>query len=258
MNPTITAAGLLVGLLYGLFGVGSAFATPLLAVLGVSGLAAVATPLPGLLPGSATGAWSHRRHGHVDWVVARRTMVGAVPAAVVGSLTARWVGGPLLLVLSGAVLLLVGLRVVWPARRGDDASAPASAERAAARRSSRRFVIGVAAGVGFAAGLLANGGGFLLVPFFLLILGLDMREAAGTSLTVAFVLTMPMLVTHAVIGDVDWRLAVLFAAGLVPGVWLGSRLSRRVPTERLQLGFGLVMMVFAAWFLTRQIGALVA
>jgi len=225
-------------------------------VLGVSGLAAVATPLPGLLPGSATGAWSHRRHGHVDWVVARRTMIGAVPAAVLGSLTARWVGGPVLLVLSGAVLLLVGLRIVLPSRRRD--GAVDAAERAAARRASRGFVIAVAALVGFSAGLLANGGGFLLVPFFLLILGLDMREAAGTSLTVAFVLTMPTLVTHTILGDVDWVLAAIFAAGLVPGVWLGTRLSRRMPTERLRLGFGIVMMAFAAWFLTRQLGALVA
>src|SRR5689334_989110 len=114
MNPAITAAGLLVGLLYGMFGVGSAFATPLLAIMGVSGLAAVATPLPGLLPGSATGAWSHRRHGHVDWVVARRTMLGAVPAAILGSLAAKFVGGPALLLLSGTVLLAVGVRVVLP------------------------------------------------------------------------------------------------------------------------------------------------
>jgi uncharacterized membrane protein YfcA len=250
MNPAITAAGLLVGLLYGMFGVGSAFATPLLAVLGVSGLAAVATPLPGLLPGSATGAWSHRRHGQVDWVLARRVIVGAVPAAVVGSLAARAVGGPALLVVSGAVLLLVGLRVVWPASTRPDP------ERAAARRASRWFVIGVAAGVGFAAGLLANGGGFLLVPFFLLILGLDMRQAAGTSLTVAFVLTMPTLITHAAVGDVDWRLAIAFGVGLIPGVWIGSRLSRRVPTERLQLAFGVVMVGFAVWFLARQVGVL--
>jgi uncharacterized membrane protein YfcA len=118
-------------------------------------------------------------------------------------------------------------------------------------------VIGVAAGVGFAAGLLANGGGFLLVPFFLLILGLDMREAAGTSLTVAFVLTMPTLVTHAALGDVDWRLAIAFAVGIIPGVWLGSRLSHRVPTERLRFAFGVVMVGFAIWFLARQVGALV-
>jgi uncharacterized membrane protein YfcA len=251
MNPTIVAAGLLVGLLYGLFGVGSAFATPLLAVLGVSGLAAVAAPLPGLLPGSATGAWSHRRHGHVDWIVARRAMIGATPAAIVGSVAAHWIGGPALLLVSGAVLLGVGVRVVWPT-----SSTAANIERAAARRASRRFVIGVAAAVGFASGLLANGGGFLLVPFFLLILGLDMREAAGTSLTVAFVATMPTLVTHAALGDIDWRLAAVFALGLVPGVLAGSQLSRRLPTERLTFGFGIVMVGFAGWFLAHQVGVM--
>ena len=55
-SPTITAVGVAIGVLYGLFGVGSAFATPVLAAIGVPGLAAVVCPLPALLPSSAAGA----------------------------------------------------------------------------------------------------------------------------------------------------------------------------------------------------------
>ena len=111
----ILVAGGGVGVLYGLFGVGSAFATPVLALLGVQGLAAVVAPLPGLLPGSAAGAWSYSRRGKVDWSVARRTIVGGVPASIVGALTSRWIGGTVLLALSGIVLLAVGVRVLRPA-----------------------------------------------------------------------------------------------------------------------------------------------
>jgi len=250
MNPTITAAGLLVGLLYGLFGVGSAFATPLLAVLGVSGLAAVASPLPGLLPGSATGAWSHRRHGQVDWVVARRTIIGAVPAAVIGSLAARVVGGPALLVVSGTVLLLVGLRVVWPA------SSRLDPERAAARRHHRWFVIGVAAGVGFASGLLANGGGFLLVPTFLLGLGLTLPEATATSLVVVAALSVPAVLTHALLGDIDWAVALPFAAGLVPATALAAALASRLDVGHLRNAFGVLLVAVGGWFLYHQLHTL--
>src|SRR6476659_4839944 len=86
----------------------------MLALLGVPGMAAVVGPLPALLPGSAAGAWSHSRQGNIDWVVARRALAGALPAAIVGALASSRVGGPVLLVLSGLVLLVVGLRVLRP------------------------------------------------------------------------------------------------------------------------------------------------
>jgi uncharacterized membrane protein YfcA len=244
-NPWIVGGGLVVGFLYGLFGVGSAFATPILSLLGVPGMAAVVGPLPALLPGSAAGAWSYSRRGEVDWAVARAALAGAAPAAVIGAIASRHVGGPVLLGLSGVVLLFVGLRIVRPGHA-------VAADAAARRRGSTAFVTLAAAGVGFAAGLLANGGGFLLVPLFLLALGLDMHEAAGTSLVVAFALTVPTLITHTLIGDIDWAIAGMFALGLVPGVLLGGRIAHLIPTARLRYAFGVVLIAFAVWFLARQ------
>jgi uncharacterized membrane protein YfcA len=242
----ITAAGLVVGLLYGLFGVGSAFATPVLALLGVPGVIAVAAPLPGLLPGSAAGAWSYSRGGKVDWQLARRVLLGGAPAAVLGAVASRWIGGPALLVISGVVLLVVGLRVLRPGNAVDPV-------RAADRRTDRVFVIGSAILIGFVSGLLANGGGFLLVPLFLLVLGLDMHEAAGTSMVVAAVLTVPTLLTHVALGNVDWLIAGLFATGLVPGALIGGRVAQRLPMARLRSAFGVLLVGFATWFLLRQV-----
>jgi uncharacterized membrane protein YfcA len=249
----ILIGGSVIGLLYGLFGVGSAFATPMLALLGVPGMAAVVGPLPALLPGSAAGAWSYSRQGKVDWVVARRAMAGGLPAAILGALASSRVGGPALLVLSGMVLLVVGLRVLRPL-----ASSPGSIERAERRRSSATFVVVTAALVGFASGLLANGGGFLLVPMFLLLLGLDMNEASGTSLVVASALTVPTLAIHMGLGDIDYAVALAFAIGLVPGALVGARLAVRLPTERLQRAFGLLLVGVALWFLVRQMGPVVS
>src|SRR5205823_578108 len=162
LSMWILVAGGGVGVLYGLFGVGSAFATPVLALLGVQGLAAVVAPLPGLLPGSAAGAWSYSRRGKVDWSVARRTIVGGVPASIVGALTSRWIGGTVLLALSGIVLLAVGVRVL-------------------------RLVAGV------------------------------------------------------------------FGAGLVPGALLGGALAQRLPVHGLRKSFGTLLVVFAFWFVARQL-----
>ncbi len=72
-------------------------------------------------------------------------------------------------------------------------------------------MVTVAALVGFASGLLANGGGFLLVPMFLLLLGLEMNRASGTSLVVASALTLPTLVVHVGLGDIDYTVAAAFA-----------------------------------------------
>lgn len=242
----LVLAGLAVGSLYGLFGVGSAFATPVLSVLGFPGMVAVVGPLPGLLPGSAAGAWSYSRGGKVDWAVARRTLAGAFPAAVLGAAASHQVGGAVLLTLSGVVLLIVGVRVLRP-------SSPVPSPRAVARRDSVVFLVSSAVLIGFSSGLLANGGGFLLVPLFLLALGLDMNEAAGTSMVVAAALTVPTLATHMVLGDIDWVVATAFGAGLVPGSAIGGRVAQLLPTERLRRAFGLLLVGFAVWFLARQV-----
>jgi len=246
-NTSIAAAGLVVGTLYGLFGVGSAFATPMLSVLGVPGMAAVVGPLPALLPGSMAGAWSYSRTDKVDWSVARSTLVGAVPATILGSALGHHIGGTLLLIVSGIVLGAIGIRVLRPVSSDPDRHA-----LTATRRANVALLVGSAAAVGFLAGLLANGGGFLLVPMFLLAFGLDMNEATGTSLVVATGLAVPTLITHAVVGDVDWMVSVSFAVGLIPGVVVASRVAPRLPTDRLRSAFGVLLVGFSVWFLGRM------
>lgn len=247
--PLICTAGLAVGVLYGLFGVGSAFATPILAVIGVPGMAAVAGPLPALLPGSMTGAWSYSREGKVDWWVAKRTIAGAFPAAIVGAISSQWVSGPLLVAISGGVLLLIGLRVLRPV--------DTDAERTPWARTHPILLVAAAIVVGFSSGLLANGGGFLLVPLFLLAVGLDMNQATGTSLVVASLLTIPTLVAHAFIGDIDWAVSLIFAIGLIPGARVGALAAGRLATDKLRSAFGVLLVGFAIWFLVREVPQLI-
>lgn len=239
----LIVSGVGVGLVFGLFGAGgSAFATPVLSLLGVPGVLAVASPLPAMIPASVAGARRHLRAGNLDRSTAAWSVAGGLPGVMVGSLLSSVVSGFGLLVASGIVLLLVGLRIVLPDPAG-------SSERAALRRQRAELVAGAAFVVGVLTGVLANGGGFLLVPLFVVVFGLSAGEAAGTSMVAVGVLTVPTLVAHMALGHVDWPVAAAFAAGLVPGSLAGSSLAARLPAALARQAFGWLLVVFSAWFL---------
>ncbi len=248
--PVFVAAGAAIGLLVGLFGVGgSSVATPLLSVLGVPGLLAVASPLPATIPAALAAMIPYLRNGDTRPRAAVWTLLGSVPAAIAGAFLSEEVGGPVLLVVSGIVLTIVGIRVLRPideTRRGVGT----------VRRKNRLLLVAASAGVGLLSGLLANGGGFLLVPMYLLIFGLDMRKAAGTSLLVISVLTVPILAAHAALGHIDWTVAGAFALGAVPASLLSSQLAQRVTSGRLQKAFVWFLIASGiAFVLYRLVGA---
>ncbi|MEZ5320767.1 MAG: sulfite exporter TauE/SafE family protein [Microthrixaceae bacterium] len=240
-------AGIGVGVVFGLFGAGgSAFATPVLAVLGVPGLLAVASPLPAMVPAAFAGARRYLSSGNLNRRVARLAVGGGVVGTLIGAPVSQFVGGDALLILSGLLLGGIGVRMLLPDR-------PGSADRCASRRESAPLVVALSLGVGFLTGLLANGGGFLFVPLFVLVLGLTTTEAAGTSMVVVGVLTIPTLAGHWMLGHIDWGVAAGFAIGLIPASQLGARLAQKVPTARARLAFGVMLIVFSVWFLFRQL-----
>ena len=101
-------------------------------------------------------------------------------------------------------------------------------------------------------GLLANGGGFLLVPLYVVVLGLTMPESAGTSLVVIAVLAVPTLVTHWRLGHIDWSVAGAFALGAVPRALAGTAVTPHVRSEGLRRAFGVLLIAFAVYFVTHQ------
>ena len=240
-------AGLGVGVVFGMFGAGgSAFATPVLALFGVPPLMAVASPLPAMLPAAFTGARRYLRAGNLDRRVAKLAITGGVPGALIGALASALVGGNRLLMLSGLMLLVIGIRLLMRDSSG-------AAARGSARRNNTSLVIGSSFGVGLLTGLLANGGGFLLVPLFVLFLGLTAVEAAGTSMVVVGILTIPTLITHWALGHVDWIVAAGFAAGLIPAAAIGSRMAQHIPPARSRIAFATMLVAFATWFLVHQL-----
>src|SRR5262245_3806669 len=215
----VALAGVGVGVTFGVFGAGgSAFATPVLALIGLPAPIAVASPLPAMLPACVAGAREYVRVGLLDRRIARLAVLAGLPAVIVGAAVSHFVGGRALLVLSGLMLLAVGVRMAWPARASVLASGGVPNRCAHNAKTDRDWLLVVllVAGAGFLTGLLANGGGFLLVPIFVLVLGLTAAQAAGTSLVAVTALIIPTLVAHWMLGNIDWTVSGVFASGVVP------------------------------------------
>jgi uncharacterized membrane protein YfcA len=240
--PAITLAGGVVGGLMGVFGVGgSSVATPILSLLGVPPLMAVASPLPATIPAAVLGSVPYVRSGDARPKAAAWSLLGAIPATIAGALLSHFVGGAALLVASGVVLFVVGVRVLLPIE-------DAAREIGTRRRQNRSLLVAAAAGLGLFTGLLANGGGFLLMPLYLLVFGLRMRQAVGTSLLVIAVLSVPTLATHWALGHVEWAVSAEFAAGLLPGSFAGAHLSARLAGGSQRRAFGYFLIGFGSLF----------
>ena len=124
----IAAAGVGIGFAFGLFGAGgSAFGTPILALLGVPAPIAIASPLPAMLPAALMGAREYFRAGVLDRRIAVLAVAAGVPMALLGAMASRVVSGQWLLIASGLLLLGVGIRMVVPAGATATSVAPPGA-----------------------------------------------------------------------------------------------------------------------------------
>ena len=209
----IALIGAAVGFLGGLFGKGgAAVATPLLAAVGVPAIVAVASPLPATVPSTFVAYRQYRRLDLADPETIRWSIAVGVPATVVGALATRWIDGAVLVVVTEVVVALLGARILLRPHADE-------VVRDVARRRLR--LVAVAVTVGLLGGLLANAGGFLLVPLYLGVLRMPIKPALAASLAVASVLAIPGTLVHAALGHIDWTVTAVFAAASIPLSRLG-------------------------------------
>jgi uncharacterized protein len=228
------------GVLSGLFGVGGGIAmTPgLTALAGVAPIVAVATPLPVILPTAAVGAFTYRRAGQVDLRAAAWISLTGAAASAVGALLTEVVDARLLLLLTAALLAWQSVQILRGRSRP-----PAIEERPIP--AWRLALLGVSAGV--LSGLLGIGGGLVIVPALAGMLGVALKRALGTSLVAVVVLVIPGTIVHAVLGNIDWAVALFLVIGSLPGARLGATvaLGTRERTLRLMVGSFLALVAVA-------------
>jgi uncharacterized membrane protein YfcA len=234
--------GVGVGFLSGAFGKGgSAIATPLLHLLGIPAIVAIASPLPATIPSTWLASRVYARTGDVDRRVVRVGLPIGVPATVAGALLTRWIPGGPLVTVTDVVILAFGLRILL-ARHNSSKGEPV--ERTTVRRVL--VVVGV---VGLVSGLLGNSGGFLLAPLFMSALGMPVHRALGTSLVLATCLAIPGTIVHAWLGHIDWSLTLAFGVACAPAAALGAQLALRTKARSLTLAYGVGLASLAGGLL---------
>lgn len=111
-------------------------------------------------------------------------------------------------------------------------------------------IIGIVAG--FMSGYVGVGGGFIMVPLFVSMLGIPMRLASGTSLTAVCILAIPGVIEQAVLGNIDYMVGVAMMVGSIPGAIVGANLVKRVPERALRFTFALFLLLMAVLLVVNE------
>lgn len=248
MTPLLVIlAGVLIGLSLGTLGAGGAILTvPVLVYLAGQGaheattgslVIVGATCLIALIP--------HARRGGVRVRPALTFAALGTVGSVIGSRGNAHI--PPALLLSGFALLLLGVGILMlrTSLAGPAPAEPESTDRVPpiARSGLLRLVL-VAAAVGLLTGFFGVGGGFALVPALVLLVGLPMPHAIGTSLLIITLNSATALVARADrLADLDWGLiGALLAVTAVASI-LGTRLSSRLSATTLTRTFAMLLLV---------------
>ncbi len=238
---------LVIGVTLGLLGGGgSILAVPVLVyVAGQDAKAAIAMSLLVVGVTSAAGAVSHARAGRVQWRTAAIFGTAGMAGAYGGGRLAQFIPGTWLLVAFALMMAATAFAMLRgkdpPTPRGDDGRLPVV----------RIVVDGLIVGV--VTGLVGAGGGFLIVPALVLLSGLPMATAVGTSLVIIALKSGAGLLGHLASTPIDWMLALAVTAVAVIGSVVAGRFAGRVPEERLRRVFGWFVAVMSVFVLVQEL-----
>ena len=231
------AAGIALG---AVGGGGSVLLIPLLVLgFGLDAHAATGTALAVVLTTALLGAVIHTRNGRVRYREAALFSVPGIAASALLSPLNSHLPEALILGVVAALMLIVALRMWRPIK-------PHQARRPAL------VVIVAGAAVGALTGLFGVGGGFVVVPALVLVLGFPMHAAVGTSLVVIAANASAALGGYWLRGDIDLGLALVLAVGAALGVTSGATLARLAGEQRLQQSFALLLVVMAIYLSVRE------
>lgn len=246
MFVLVLALSLLIGVALGLLGGGGSILTvPILVyVAGMGPKEAIAASLFVVGVTSAVAAVSHARAGRVHWRTGLIFAAAGMAGAYAGGRLAEFISGTVLLVAFGLMMLATAVAMI----RGRKKSAPPEGHRLSVPKILLEGFV-----VGLVTGLVGAGGGFLIVPALVLLGGLPMGAAVGTSLVVISLKSFAGLAGYMSSVQVDWGLAGAVTAAAVVGSLLGGRLTDRIHPETLRKGFGWFVVVMAVFVLTQQL-----
>src|SRR3954453_6653493 len=250
MDPLIIIFGFGVGLLVGTTGIGGgSLMTPILIlVFGFKPTTAIGTDLAYGAVTKTVGGWPPWRQQTVDFGLSTWMAFGSVPAAIGGVAVLKVLedhfgkdsfDNTLLIAVAGA-LLLTGTVILAPlllpmGGKGERHTTPLE------RRHKIAAVV-LCASVGFVLGVTSAGSGSLIAVGLIMLFRLTPQRVVGTDVFHAAILLWAAAIAHVVAGNVDFALAGTILIGSVPGVWVGSGLTMRLPVGVMRATLAVVLI----------------
>lgn len=239
--PLSLALGFGIGVSLGLLGGGGSILTvpALVYIIGQTPQAAVPTSLAIVGANSALGAYFHNNQGSLNWKVALVFGgAGMGTAYLAAGLSGLFTPAALLVLF--AVLMIVISAVMLLRLKGVEQND---------KQASWPVVVTAGAGVGLLTGILGVGGGFLIVPALVMLVGLPMYQAVGTSLVIIAATSLAGFIGHLGANLFDLPLTLVFVASGLTGTYAGSRLAKRMPAQRLRQIFAVFVLLLAIYLL---------
>lgn len=256
--------GVLIGIASGLLGIGGGTVmVPIFRLaFGMSATMSTATSLFAIIPTSISGAISHVKGKTCIPALGIAAGLGGACLSPVGVWLAQL--SPDWLVMLAAALIIgysainmfkkaFKLRPAGQPAAGVDAAAPTADDSSLSRK---QLLQGAAIGLvaGLASGYVGVGGGFIMVPLMLSIIGIPMRKASGTSLIAVMILAIPGVIEQGIIGNINYLAGIVIVIGTIPGAVIGARLVTKVPERTLRLLFGCFLIVAAVMLVLNEVG----
>ncbi len=230
-----------IGLSLGLLGGGGSILTvpALVYLVGQTPQIAVTTSLVIVGANSIMGAMFHGTKGRLDWKVAITFGGAGMLVSYLSAGISKHISPEILLVVFALLMLVIGTMLLFRGAREDGIS-----------YTTKPLLVVVAsgAGVGLLTGILGVGGGFLIVPALVMLLGLPVQVAVGTSLVVIAMNSVAGFLGHISSGSFDWMVTLIFVSAGLVGTFSGMRLSSRLSSSKLQKAFA-VFVIALAFFL---------
>ncbi|MDR3708088.1 MAG: sulfite exporter TauE/SafE family protein [Capsulimonadaceae bacterium] len=246
-------AGLLVGFLVGLTGMGGAslMAPILIFLFHYKAKYAVGSDLAYAAIAKISGSYQHKQAGHVDLSLVWKLAIGSLPASLLGVWVLHTIdkhngkqAETLITHLLGGVLVLVALVLI--ARSAPQVEAWFDSRQPLSQKHTLVAAILVGAAAGFLVGLTSIGAGTLFGVALILLFGLRAKKMVGTDIFHGCILSAVAALGHVFAGDVDYGLVGSLLAGAIPGVLIGGYVCKRIPEQALRPTLGTVLLLTGA------------
>ncbi|WP_027364061.1 sulfite exporter TauE/SafE family protein [Desulfotruncus alcoholivorax] len=270
----ILGLGGTVGLLSGLFGVGGGFLmTPLLMMMGVPPAVAVASDTNQIVAASASGTLAHSKQKNVDFKLGFIILVGGLIGGSLGTVLVKIlrslgnfdfvlkISYVVMLLLVGSFMLVESINSLKKLRKKDTNAELTIKKTSAATRfmqslpmkmyfevsgieSSVPALLALGLLIGILSALMGVGGGFIMLPVMIYLIGMPTHNAVGTSIFVIIFTAINVTLAQSTLNHtVDLMLAMVLLIGSSIGAQFGAKLGKKLKGEQLRVVFSLIVLL---------------